>query len=56
MKIKEVTQQLNEVAMSPGALEKFLRSSAANGIVCGFEAELIFPGFCGSSWRRYASL
>lgn len=35
-------QQLHEVAMSPGALAKWAKSDAAQGIRAGFEAELIF--------------
>jgi hypothetical protein len=35
-------QQLDEVAMSPGALAKWANSEAAQGIRAGFEAELIF--------------
>jgi RNA polymerase sigma factor (sigma-70 family) len=35
-------QQLDEVAMSPGALAKWAQSDAAQGIRAGFEAELIF--------------
>jgi hypothetical protein len=35
-------EDLDEVKMSPGALEKFATSDAAKGIRAGFEAELIF--------------
>ena len=35
---------LDEVAMSPTALRDWARSDAAQGIVAGFEAELIFRG------------
>ena len=35
-------QELDEVAMSPGALKQFLNSPAAEGIRAGFEAEVIF--------------
>jgi hypothetical protein len=35
-------EELDEVKMSPGALEKFAASKAAQGIRAGFEAELIF--------------
>jgi hypothetical protein len=35
-------EDLDEVKMSPGALEKFAASDAAKGIRAGFEAELIF--------------
>ena len=34
---------LDEVRMSPSALKKFAASPAAEGILVGFEAELIFP-------------
>lgn len=37
-------QDLEEVAMSPGALQKFMKSDAASGMMAGFEAELIFKG------------
>jgi hypothetical protein len=39
---ESVEQQLDEVAMSPGALAKWANSEAAQGIRAGFEAELIF--------------
>ena len=39
---ESVEQQLDEVAMSPGALTKWASSDAAQGIRAGFEAELIF--------------
>jgi hypothetical protein len=39
---ESVEQQLDEVAMSPGALAKWAQSDAAQGIRAGFEAELIF--------------
>ena len=42
-------QDLDEVKMSPGALEKFATSDAAKGIRAGFEAELIFRDTQGSS-------
>ncbi len=35
-------EQLDEVKMSPGALRKFANSPEAEGIMAGFEAELIF--------------
>ena len=37
-------EDLEEVAMSPGALQKFMQSDAAAGMMAGFEAELIFKG------------
>ena len=40
---------LDEVKMSPGALEKFATSDAAKGIRAGFEAELIFRDTQGES-------
>lgn len=36
--------RLDELKMSPSALEAFAKSDAARGIQAGFEAELIFPG------------
>jgi hypothetical protein len=36
------SEQLDEVKMSPGALRKFANSPEAEGIMAGFEAELIF--------------
>jgi hypothetical protein len=42
-------EELDEVKMSPGALEKFATSDAAKGIRAGFEAELIFRDTQGSS-------
>jgi RNA polymerase sigma factor (sigma-70 family) len=36
------SEELDEVNMSPGALEKFATSKEAQGIRAGFEAELIF--------------
>ena len=42
-------QDLDEVKMRPGALEKFATSDAAKGIRAGFEAELIFRDTQGSS-------
>jgi hypothetical protein len=38
----ESQEQLDEVAMSPGALQKWAKSPEAQGIRAGFEAELIF--------------
>jgi len=43
------SEELDEVKMSPGALEKFATSDAAKGIRAGFEAELIFRDTQGSS-------
>lgn len=40
--LAENQQPLDEVAMSPGALAKWAKSDAAQGIRAGFEAELIF--------------
>jgi hypothetical protein len=42
-------EELDEVKMSPGALEKFATSDAAKGIRAGFEAELIFRDTQGES-------
>jgi hypothetical protein len=42
-------EELDEVKMSPSALEKFATSDAAKGIRAGFEAELIFRDTQGSS-------
>ena len=42
-------KELEEVKMSPSALEKFAASDAAKGIRAGFEAELIFRDTQGSS-------
>ena len=36
-------EELDEVRMSPSALKKFAASPAAQGMLVGFEAELIFP-------------
>jgi hypothetical protein len=41
--------ELDEVNMSPGALEKFATSDEAKGIRAGFEAELIFRDTAGES-------
>jgi hypothetical protein len=41
--------ELDEVNMSPGALEKFATSKEAQGIRAGFEAELIFRDTQGES-------
>ena len=37
-------EQLDELRMSPGALKKFAASDEAEGILAGFEAELVFTG------------
>jgi hypothetical protein len=42
-------EDLDEVKMSPGALEKFATSKEAQGIRAGFEAELIFRDTQGES-------
>ena len=42
-------EDLDEVKMSPSALEKFATSDAAKGIRAGFEAELIFRDTQGES-------
>jgi hypothetical protein len=47
--LMESEEELDEVKMSPGALEKFATSDAAKGIRAGFEAELIFRDTQGSS-------
>jgi hypothetical protein len=49
--IKE--QDLDEVNMSPGALEKFAASKEAQGIRAGFEAELIFRDTQGDDEDDY---
>ncbi|MCX7593764.1 MAG: amidoligase family protein [Fischerella sp.] len=41
MRIKDI---LSEVNMSPGALQDFVNSPQAQGMLAGFEAELIFVG------------
>lgn len=35
---------INEIRMNPRAFDKFIKSEAANGILCGFEAELYYRG------------
>lgn len=45
--------RLDELKMSPGALEKFAKSDAAQGIQAGFEAELIFRDVANDSDREY---
>ncbi len=47
--MNESVEELDEVKMSPGALEKFATSDAAKGIRAGFEAELIFRDTQGES-------
>ena len=47
--LMESEEDLDEVKMSPSALEKFATSDAAKGIRAGFEAELIFRDTQGSS-------
>lgn len=42
-------EELEEVAMSPGALRAFADSPEAEGMMAGFEAELIFQGLGGES-------
>lgn len=46
-------EQLDEVAMSPSALDKFVNSDEAAGIKAGFEAELCFPGKSGGGEPDY---
>jgi len=41
---KESEQILDEVRMDPTALTKFMNSPAAEGMMAGFEAELVFEG------------
>jgi hypothetical protein len=41
-KLAESVEQLDEVKMSPSALQQWAQSDAARGIRAGFEAELIF--------------
>jgi hypothetical protein len=45
--------ELDEVNMSPGALEKFAASKEAQGIRAGFEAELIFRDTQGDDEDEY---
>jgi hypothetical protein len=47
--LMESEEELDEVNMSPGALEKFAASKEAQGIRAGFEAELIFRDTQGES-------
>jgi hypothetical protein len=46
-------EELDEVNMSPGALEKFASSKEAQGIRAGFEAELIFRDTQGDDEDDY---
>lgn len=46
---REIPQDLEEVAMSPGSLKAFANSPEAEGMQAGFEAELIFSGLGGDS-------
>ena len=43
-------QELYELKMSPGALNRFATSEAAEGIQAGFEAELVFTGIGEASY------
>jgi len=47
--MNESVEELDEVKMSPSALEKFATSKEAQGIRAGFEAELIFRDTQGES-------
>lgn len=49
MRYKELLteQQLDELRMSPGSLRSFAVSPEADGIMAGFEAELVFTGLGG---------
>ena len=40
-------QQLDELRMNPSTLKQFAKSPEANGIMAGFEAELVFTGLGG---------
>lgn len=40
---KKTAEVLDEVRMSPAVYEKFLKSPAGQGMMAGFEAEMIFP-------------
>jgi hypothetical protein len=51
--IMESEEELDEVKMSPGALEKFAASKEAQGIRAGFEAELIFRDTQGDDEDDY---
>ena len=42
-------QQLDELRMNPSTLKQFARSPEAEGIMAGFEAELVFTGLGGDS-------
>lgn len=56
MKFEQIIpeQKLDEVRMAPSNLDQFIRSPEAQGIMVGFEAELIFEGI-GSSGPDYDS-
>ena len=43
-------QQLDELRMNPTTLQQFAASDAAQGIMAGFEAELVFTGLGGDSY------
>ena len=48
--IRPLTEaQLDELRMSPGSLNKFANSDDAQGIMAGFEAELVFTGLGNSN-------
>jgi hypothetical protein len=51
--MNESVEDLDEVKMSPGALEKFASSKEAQGIRAGFEAELIFRDTQGDDEDDY---
>lgn len=42
-------QQLDELRMNPSTLKQFAKSPEAEGIMAGFEAELVFTGLGGDS-------
>ena len=46
-------QQLDELRMNPSTLKQFAKSPAAEGIMAGFEAELVFTGLGGDSYDEY---
>ena len=45
--VESVSRLMNEVKTTPGTLSKFGSSSAAQQVVAGFEAEMIFAGALG---------
>lgn len=51
--LEESTEVLDEVKMSPSALQKWAKSSEAQGIRAGFEAELIFRDTASGSDSDY---